>query len=297
VTPNDLWYNCDLMITVKKKSWLFGAFILAWLLLALPAGAQTEADRLSRVQVDLWPDYDQPAVLVLITIELPAELALPATVDLKLPAPVSQPSAVANITADGQMFDTSYQTEVSGENTLLRVSANEPIVRVEYYYPYERDGNAVQFTYNWLGGTAVDDLTILVQEPAQATSFASAPSFEDIGILADGRHYYQWQAGALGKDATRLATVSYVAPSSSPSADLSPAAPSSSSDDGESVIIPILTALGGLLIGIGIGWYLANRRAPVRKSSPQRKAIHCHQCGSRLRAGDSFCRQCGTKTR
>lgn len=296
MTANDLWYNCDLMITVKRH-WLLGGLILTWLLLAFPAGAQTEVDRLNRVQVDLWPDYDRAAVLVLTTIELPAELALPAVVALKLPAAVSQPSAVAYITAAGEMFDTAYQTELNGETNLLRVNTVEPIVRIEYYYPYERADNSVQFTYQWLGGTSVDDLIILVQEPAQASSFAAEPSLEDVGILSDGRHYYQWQVGALGKDETRQVTVSYVAPAFTSSSALPPS-PSAASDDGDLVILPILTALGGLAIGTGIGWYLSNRRVPVQRSLPQRrKAIHCRQCGSRLQVGDSFCRRCGTKIR
>jgi hypothetical protein len=67
------------------------------------------------------------------------------------------------------MFNAPFQTQSGDGATLLTVETTEPIVRVEYYFPYSRVDDTVQFTYTWLGGVAADELTILVQEPAQAT--------------------------------------------------------------------------------------------------------------------------------
>jgi hypothetical protein len=270
------------------------------LLVAQPVEAQTEVTRLDRVQVDVWPDYDQAAVLVLISGELPADTALPATVQLEIPAAAGEPNAVARITTDGSMLNTPYQTQSSGDTTLLTVETAELTIRIEYYFPYERNGDAVQFTYRWLGGVAVDELTILFQEPVQATSITTDLGFQEIGIQDNGRRYQQWLVGAVGKDETRAATFSYTASPVNPSSmSLPPADPSTQNQPS---ILPILIAvIGGVLVGAGIGWFLANRRNPVRQSPRRRKrtvnAAYCRHCGGRIQAGDAHCRQCGAKVR
>ena len=65
--------------------------------------------------------------------------------------------------------------------------------------------------------------------------------------------------------------------------------------------LPILTAaIGGLLGGTGIGWFMARRHTPIRRSFRRTgagKAAYCRQCGGRLKPGDVHCRQCGAKIR
>ena len=264
------------------------------LLVGLPAGAQTEATRLRAVQIDLWPDYDQPAVLVLITAQLPAETPLPATVVFKLPAAAGNPSAVAHVAPDGGMFNIPYQTSSEDYHTLLSLETTEPLIRVEYYLPYERAGDSVHFTYNWSGGPAVDELNVLFQEPVGAMAVELDDEFEDIGILQDGRRYYRWQIGAIGEGESRSATLSYVAPASVPV----PAAQPPAEDRGS--VWPLLFAgAGGLLIGGGLGWFLAQRRQPAKPTRTRQaaKVAYCSQCGARHMPQDLYCRQCGAQVR
>ncbi len=259
--------------------------VLVAMLSPMPLEAQTEVARLARVRVDLWPDYDRPEVLVLITAELSAEATLPATIHLRLPTEVGDPTAVAHINGDGQMFNAPFQTQTGDGATLLTVETTEPMVRVEYYFPYSRVDDTVRLVYTWLGGIAADELTILVQEPAQATRFVTEAAFEDIGLSGDGWRYHQWQVGAVERDETHSATVTYDAP---------PPAPAESRTTNGSSSPPIgyiLTAVCGVLIGAGIGWFLASRRRVQI-----RKAVHCSRCGHKCRPGDQFCRKCGART-
>jgi hypothetical protein len=296
----DLWYNYALVKKMKVGSRIIWALVLTVLLAAQPVGAQTEVTRLTRVQVDLWPDYDRAAVLVLITGELPAGTALPAVVQLRLPAAAGEPTAVARITAEGDMLNTPYETESSGSATLVTLETAELTFRVEYYCPYERDGDSVRFGYQWLGGTPVDDLSILFREPLQAAAVATDTGFEDIGLQADGQRYHQWQVGAVGVDEILSASFSYVAPAAGSSVPASPPADSPSQDEGSALPIA-LAAIGGLLVGVGGGWFIASRRTPPRPSPGRKKrtpaSSYCGRCGGQVKPGDDFCRQCGAQLR
>ena len=235
--------------------------VFAALLVVQPVEAQTIVARLDRVQVDVWPDYDQAAVLVLVTGELPADTALPATVQLEIPAAAGEPNAVARIAADGSMLNTPSETQSSGDTTLLTVETTELTIRVEYYFPYERNGDAVQFTYRWLGGVTVDELTMLFQEPAQATSIMASSGFQEIGLQDNGRRYRQWMVGAVGKDETRAATFSYTASPFNPSiVSLPPAAPSTQT---QASILPIVIAIigGGPAQGLAGSWPISATRS------------------------------------
>ena len=60
----------------------------------LPALAQSEV-KLSSMEVDLWPEYDRPNVLVIYRITLPPTTTLPVDLSFRIPAAAGEPSAVA----------------------------------------------------------------------------------------------------------------------------------------------------------------------------------------------------------
>ncbi len=287
---------------MKIRYWLFLLLILSF---AAPAQAQTAVDRLARVQVDVWPDLDQPAVLVLITAELPDPVVYPASVTLSLPAAAGSPTAVARITADGQMLNTPFETESRGGVNAVVIETTDPVVRVEFYFPYQRDGDNVQLEYNWLGGAATDDLTILFREPLQAINVVTPEGFADIGIAADGQRFHQWSLGPVEAGETFSAAFSYTAPAAAVSAPVQAqpvAAPAGQPAQSLDALTIGLIAAGGSLVGAGLGWFFSARRtpAPVVVRRPGRDdgaAAFCHQCGAAVRSGDDFCRKCGTKIR
>ncbi len=274
--------------------------VLTILLLVQPVEAQTEAARLYRVQVDVWPDFDSAAVLVLVTGELPIGTELPATVGLRIPKAAGAPSAVARITADGNMLNTPFEVESDGGATLVMVETPESTFRIEYYYAYQRSGNSVQFDYEWLGGTAVDDLTILFREPSQAAAVTTDGSFEDLGLQENGQRFYRWQVGATGADENLSTSFSYVAPPPSPSTP-TPATLDTSPQDQSPILSIVFAAVGGLLVGAAGGWFFTSRRASTRPLKRRKKRAgapsFCGSCGAGVKPADDFCRQCGTQLR
>ena len=274
--------------------------VLVALLIALPVAAQSEVLRLNRVQVDVWPDYDRAAVLVLVTGELPVDTTFPASIEFRLPAAAGEPNAVAQITDSGDMLNAPFQTQADGDATLVTVETTERNVRVEYYFPYSRNGDEVEFTYRWLGGVAADEFTVYFQIPAGAAAVATDSGFEDIGVQDDGRRYRRWPVGAVESNDTLASAFGYTAPLPSPTTTTPPPV-ETPEKEGSSMLPVAIAAIGGGLIGVGGGWYFATQRAPVQRS-PRRKTraaktVFCRDCGDRIQTDDAFCRQCGAKVR
>lgn len=279
---------------------LLVAFILAVFVVLPPAIAQSDGSSLASVQVDLWPDYDQPSVLILVTAELPSDIQLPATIKMQLPDEAGNPSAVAYIAPDGGMFSVDYELNTD-DGTWITINTPEPNVRVEYYMPYQRNGDSILFDYTWSAGITVDDLAIVFQEPAGATAVRADDRFLDLGVLDDGRHYRQWKVGPVSADDQLVATLGYTLPENVSLLD----------DNYESPVPTTMTWLaggGGLILGGIGGWFLARRRMPIRSGVRKKKPVtnpnrsrrdkpvaFCPQCGTPKQPKDVYCRQCGEK--
>ena len=64
------------------------------MLIPVSIHAQDEV-RLAYLQVDLWPEYDRPEMLVILRASLAADVSLPVDVTFRIPAAVGDPNAVA----------------------------------------------------------------------------------------------------------------------------------------------------------------------------------------------------------
>ncbi len=68
------------------KPLLFSLLLLVSFVAAGAVAAQEPPTHLLSLAVELWPDYDRPAMLVLLTAELPPDVTLPATLTIPVPA-------------------------------------------------------------------------------------------------------------------------------------------------------------------------------------------------------------------
>ena len=120
-----------------KKLFLTLAFCLT--ILTVPVLAQDaqpvpgESPTLAELQIALWPEYDQPGVLVIYRGLFAPDTTLPAPVEIRIPASVGQPTAVAYVDDSGQRFNQQYTTRI--ENDQLVVSFELPTLgfQLEYY--------------------------------------------------------------------------------------------------------------------------------------------------------------------
>lgn len=286
-----------------------------WLLMISGAGfrpgiaqAQSTVSSFEQITIEFWPDYDRPAVLVLLTGSLPAGSSLPATVTLPFPAGATL-HAVARITSDGTLIDDIQFTPGSNALTL---TTPESRFRVEYYLPYQADGLERNFTFGWLADLPVGNLAVRVQQPTAALAMQTTPLAEVITEGNDGLRYHTLAVQAAPAGQLLTIEFNYTMGSnqltSQAGTQSNSQIPITSAAPTQTFNWPVLlAAAGGLLLLIGLGWQLVisgqqkrgrpARPRPERPARPQTQHASavkfCHECGVAFRPGDRFCRQCG----
>lgn len=301
---------------------LFFSLLLAAAGGANPARAQ-DAPSLSALEVDLWPEYDRPSVLVIYRVTLSANASLPVDLTLRIPASAGEPHAVAVRQADGGLFSVAYDRQVSGEWALISFTATMPEVQMEYYDPQlTRQDDARQYEYTWPGDYAVEAMAIQLQQPLGASELRTSPGLGSGVTGQDGLVYYTSQVGALAAGQSFKITVNYKKSGEALSAEnlqVQPSAPVGSTTTGWRTqlmaFLPWGLGILGVLLIVGGGlWYWQSGRrreeqpkprrrrsalaAPPEAAAPQASGdIYCHQCGKRAAPSDRFCRTCGTKLR
>lgn len=305
---------------------LFVAFLIPY-----PASSQG-ITRLSSLEVDLWPEYDRPSILVIYHITLPSETTLPVNMTVRLPAVAGEPNAVAVRQPNGQLFSIDFQSQINGEWELINFTATLPEIQLEYYDPgLKIDGNKKSFTYVWPGDYDIDKMVVQTQLPVSATNMQITPGPVTHQTGGDGMTYYIKDIGSVTKDQSFSLEISYQKTSTQlsvatlqvqPSAPLSPngtlrdqlqkALPWLFTENGSTYqILPWILGFLALVLIFGGGyWYWrtgqqeqGSRRRHRAKSSTFVDAaptetsgnIYCHQCGKRASPGDVFCRSCGTR--
>ena len=71
--------------------------VLIFLAVMLPplSTAAQEKISLSQLEIDLWPEFDQPSMLVIYKATLPSGVSLPVDLTFRIPLAAGSPSAVA----------------------------------------------------------------------------------------------------------------------------------------------------------------------------------------------------------
>jgi hypothetical protein len=302
--------------------------ILVVLPALLPRAVQAQGDlKLQSVEVEILPEYDQPSVLVIYHLRLQA---VPADLNLRIPARAGSPHAVAVRQADGSLINLPFEQQVSEDWIVVSTQATMPEVQVEYYDPgMIKQEAARHFEYQWPGDYAVDALAIQVMQPVDATEMRISPSLGAGKTDQDGLTLYSAQYGTLPAGQTFELTIDYQKSTDTLTAStlpVQPSAPITGDTPGRSTGITsalsglpgylpvILAGVLGLLLIVGGGvWYWMSGREKERpeirrrhRAATQREAapasdnqghIYCHQCGKRAQSGDRFCRTCGAALR
>ncbi len=291
---------------------LLGLLALATLLLPAPALAQAGAapkgnPRLASLKIEIWPEFDRPAALVILKAALAESARLPAAVTLRLPAASGGATAVAySATADGNLLNLKNERATTGEFITLKFDVPERFFHVEFYEPIATAVPARTFSYVWPGDLAVEHLTVMVQEPASATDISVEPNLEGSSTGDDGLRYRGAELGALEAGKRLPITVRYTKADARPSAEIlkakaAPAAPAApvaplaapppATGGSAEWALPVAgAAILGLLGAVFILW---RWRRESRSAAP---AVNvCAKCGAARTPGGQFCANCGAK--
>ncbi|MCS6993616.1 MAG: zinc ribbon domain-containing protein [Anaerolineales bacterium] len=286
---------------------VFLAF-MSFLLFPVSVRAQSQVT-FERLTIELWPDFDQPSVLVLYDFVLAADTPLPSQVNIRMPAG-AQLFAVAREEAQGLMNVEHAPPVQQGNYSVVTFVVTERLeYRVEFYVPYVQQEQRRTFIYSWLGDYPVAALTMVLQEPRAAVNIETDPEMTRRETRADGLFYRTFSVQNVAAGERVALKVGYdnpaselTAPRPAPVTSLEPSAPLVS-------ILPWM--LGGLglvlMIGGGVWYWLSGRSTFGTSRSRKRHAVsaeekaadtvYCTQCGKRAQSGDRFCRACGARLR
>ncbi|MCU0487347.1 MAG: zinc ribbon domain-containing protein [Anaerolineales bacterium] len=303
---------------MTKKSFLL-ILLLFSLFLSRPAQAQGELN-LSTVEVDLWPEYDDPSMLVIYRIALASSASLPAELRLRIPAAAGSPSAVASRQPDGSLLNAAFTQSSDGQWNTLAITATSLEIQVEYYDPnLAIEGVRRNYRYEWPGDYAIQSLTIQFKQPLEASNLELSPgNFGQPLRDENNLQVYTQDFGSLPAGSPVNIELAYDRTESTPSLFLlnptltAPVEPAAS--ETSDVVAWVLGGVGfALLIGGGV-WYVRSRQEVDTRSTRRHRSrrtansknssvpaaegqVYCHRCGRRAASGDRFCRDCGSELR
>jgi hypothetical protein len=292
-----------------RKLLLILTFSLVFL---IPSSIHAQSNQhLSTLSVDIWPEYDQPAVLMIYRIMLAPNTSLPASLDVRLPSN-AQINAVALVDPVKGLVNAPYDSSVQGKWALLEVSTTFLQVQVEYYMPLVKNGSARHIVFEWAGDYAVDSLEVNFLRPFSADSVSISYTPVNTYPGQDGLTNYHIQTANLAVDQNFTLSIDYqrntddLSISSLPVQAASTPGPDTPGRVSMTGFLPwVLAGLGVVLIVDGIVGFTVWQRgdqgaANHRKQTQKREEnedefTYCHQCGKRAQPGDVFCRTCGTR--
>jgi hypothetical protein len=290
------------------------------LLFALPGVAYAQQPVvIDTLEVDLWPEYDRPEMLVIYRISLDAAVSLPTSLTISIPAD-AELNAVAEEGATGELVNADFETQEAGDRIAVNVTANSSYVQLEYYDPsLQKDGTARHYEYSWDDGYAIKQLIVEVQQPLGASDMQAIPPMGAGQLREDTLTYYHVEIGSLDAGQSFEFSLDYNKSSDTLTVSQFQSSVPAATDESVEASVPFdwVEALPwvGLVIGLGIMAFGAYRfwqssreedMARQRKSTKRGrrsgsgsggKSIFCHECGTKSQFGDRFCRNCGEKLR
>lgn len=268
---------------------------------------------LANVSVQLWPEYDQPSMLVITDFEVTADTQFPVSVTFHIPQDANL-IAVAAYDASGGLVNAVFDgPSAGGEWQSFTITLNSAAARFEYYQPITFNGDQRIFSYLWDGTYAVDEFGIRVLEPLDTTSLITTPNLAAIE-QQDGLKYFNGDPVKLSAGEQFTLNLDYKKSTDTlitSSQGVQPADPVDENTPGRVSLnnyLPyILGGLGVVMIVGGFAYYWQAGRGPSKK--PRRRAhsstdgeetdedSYCPQCGTRAKPNDRFCRVCGGRIR
>lgn len=238
-----------------------------------PAGGGVPT--LASLELALWPEYDRPEVLVIYRGVFAPETALPVPVELRLPARVGAPTAVAYAGPGGQPLNQEYTTRTEGDQLVVSFELATLGFQLEYYDALAVDSTGKRtYSYSYTADYPITALSLEVQTPPTAEAVTLDPPADSVVPQADGVTSYLVQAGAVAQGATKSWTLTYQKADSAltvetlvpqPGAEATAAA--SPEGMGNSTVLVFLVAFVALIAVGAAAFWLGRRTQPIAQPS------------------------------
>ena len=308
LTRTETWGGSAPAAPLSRMLTAVVAFMLVATVAVGPAsGAPQRNPPLASLQIEIWPEYDRPAALIILRGRLAADAPLPADVTLRIAAASGGPSAMAYSAAEGgNLLNLEYEKAVAKDFITLRFKVPERSFHVEFYEPYATGTPERSYSYMWPGDMRVNQLRVIVQEPAAASNFSVQPNLATTASGQDGLRYHSAELGAqeagkqltvkvsYSKTDTRTSTQILQPKTPEPTKTPASVSPAVGANDEVTKGVLVFVLALSLLIGIATAvlWWRGRAKAPEAKVGA---AGACSKCGAPRDAGDRFCSKCGAR--
>jgi hypothetical protein len=199
---------------------VMGLVLLAQTLAPVPPALAQAAPRLVSLVIDVWPEFDQPAtVLVIYRGQFAASAPVPERVTLRIPATAGEPSAVASPQAGNETAPINQWTELmaakkvttarNGDWTEVTFSPPSRLFNLEFYDKLNTVTFDRRYTVTWPGDYAADAVTVNVREPTGTTNFQATPALPPGVTDEDGLVAHSLNQGALNAGQPLAISLSY----------------------------------------------------------------------------------------
>ncbi len=281
------------------------------LLLPFSVSAQTGDASLYSVHVQLWPEYDQPSMLVIVDFKLAPMTSLPVDLTFRIPTDANL-IAVAYQDENGDLLNAKFETPAESGNwqTFTMTIEQNVLHRFEYYQPLTFRGNERTFSYSWNQMYAVKKFSVSVLEPMDVVAFSMQPNYATKESV-NGLTLYKSEERKVNPREEYIVNLQYEKTSltltNPPQQQIQPAGPLDESTPGRVSLnnfLPyVIGGFGVLFIVVGAVYYWRIGRASTKRARRRRSVeedemktgAYCASCGTRARTGDKFCRTCGAR--
>jgi len=307
---------------MQRRKISFGvmiAFALWAAFAAAPRAFAQDPSRFAQLKISVWPEYDQPTVLVLLDGTLADTTNLPREISVLIPSSASLLVTTFE-NADGSLApeQPSKSTALGDGFSRVTYSISTPNFHVEYYADLVRGAPDKSMDFVYKAQSPTDKVTLEFQQPLKATNFSVNPPTQTTRNGTDGFKYFVQELAALTAGQTITAQVKYTKTDPNPSVlPTQPAitpvpAPIAPASPWNNVFILVAVVLLGLVAVVGFFVLQQRSREPAparaaprnrtrrsaeRAAQSNQVAAFCTQCGHGMVADDLFCPRCGTKRR
>jgi len=249
----------------------------------LPSALAQSAPQLASLTVDVWPEYDRAAtVLVIYRGQTAPGAPIPQQIKIHIPASAGEPSAVASPQPGSETAPVNQWTELiaqkkvtttrSGDWTEVTFTPLSRLFIIEFYDKISTVTYDRRYTLTWPGDLTADAVTVNLREPFGATNFQSTPTLPpgvtdeeglvahrlEVGALEAGRSFvfsigYRREDKRTSVEALQLATP---APTPKP-------APLPVATEATPWLLIAALGVGLVLIIGGIIWYVRSQQARI----------------------------------
>lgn len=299
----------------RSLSFLFTILVLLAIFSWQSSFAQTEPDiEILSVQVGLFPEFNQPSMLLIYTIELSEAASQTRALTFQVPS-AAQSLSVAHYNPDGEITALEFETSQSGAWKEVRFATAAKIVQIEYYDPeLLKQGNRRVYEFQWLSIYPVKSFEITVRQPFGAREITAEPPLKVSDVCPGNTTYYSQNFGSIPSNALFSLTLQYTneaanldqpAPAVEPAARISEATPGRSPSPMSVIMWLLVVALAVLvMVALYYWWSKSNMMKNEDRTflgvgvmNPEKQTVFCHECGMRSRPGDTYCSNCGTELR